>query len=453
MPFLKAGREARVGEHPSEEMLERFLRGELGPAARQPVVLHLLGGCPDCIRGMAPLAPVVLQPERDPLVGGPELEESYHDAIDRAFAAVRFHGVRAARVKRDKARTLEGLRKSGLLGIPWNGSRAGNLEAALERARELSRSDPAQMVYLLGLVVLTAGDLEEDGYEPREVADFQARAAGECANALRINHLPFDAEKWLGRAFALADEGTGDPLLYARLYDLAGSQRIAQHRYQEALQMLEHAFHQYKRLGDRHLAGRVLIKIGRAAGLMGHPKKALKLLDRGAAMINKAREPELVGVVVHNQVCFLTDSQRFEKALSLLTLNRALLWEIAGPKLLGIEARILNGLGHFDMAEDTLKEAKALLQEAGDSVHTGLACLDLSALLMAQGRMAEGRAEAEEALAIYKTLRIEPEARKALALVADALRAELATAAFLQSVVTFLRRLEHQPWLRFSPAF
>lgn len=442
-----------MGEHPSQEVLERFLRGELDAAGQRPVVLHLLGGCPECIQGMAPLAPAVLQPERDPLVGGPELEESYHDAIERAFAAVRFHGVRAARVKRDKAKALEGLRQGGLSGIPRSAGRGGILEASFERARELSRSDPPQMIYLLGLVVATAGDLEEEGYDPREVADFQARAAGECANALRIHHLPFDAEKWLGRAFGLADEGTGDPWLYARLYDLTGSQRTSQHRYQEALQMLEHAYQQYKRLGDRHLAGRVLINIGRTVGLMGHPKKALKLLDRGAAMINKAREPELTGLVIHNQVCFLAESQRFEKAFNLLTANRALLWEAAGPKLLAVEAQILVGLGHLDMAEDALKEAKALLHEAGDAVYGGLACLDLAALLLSQGRMVEGRAEAEEALAIYKAMRIEPEARKALALLADALRAELATAAFLQSVVTFLRRLKHRPWLRFTPAF
>lgn len=442
-----------MGEHPSQEVLERFLRGELDAAGQRPVVLHLLGGCPECIQGMAPLAPAVLQPERDPLVGGPELEESYHDAIDRAFAAVRFHGVRAARVKRDKAKALEGLRQGGLSGIPRSAGRGGILEASLERARELSRSDPPQMIYLLGLVVATAGDLEEEGYDPREVADFQARAAGECANALRIHHLPFDAEKWLGRAFGLADEGTGDPWLYARLYDLTGSQRTSQHRYQEALQMLEHAYQQYKRLGDRHLAGRVLIKIGRAVGLMGHPKKALKLLDKGAAMIDKAREPELVEIARHNRLCFLVDCGRFEAALALLLAHREELAQIAGGKLTGIEGRIYEGLGHLDMAEDAFRSGKAQLLDAGDSAHAGILALDLAALLMSQGRMAEGRAEAEEALAIYKALRIEPEARKALALLADALRAELATAAFLQGVAAFLRRLKDRPWLRFTPAF
>lgn len=442
-----------MGEHPSSEVLERFLRGGLETAERRQVVEHLLGGCRECARGMAPLAAVVLQPDRAPLVGGPELEESYHGAIERAFAAVRLHGVRAPRVKRDKAKALEGLRGKGLKGIPAAGSRAGLLEAALERARELRRSDPSQAALLLGLAATTAHDLVEEGYSAAQAADFQARAAGELANSLRIMHRPLDAERWLGKALEHARNGTGDPWLDARLLDLLGSLEVSRYKYQEALAVLEQAHNRYRSLGDRHLAGRVLLKMGMASGLAGFPEHALTLLDKGASMIHKGREPALEKAALNNQVYLLAECRQFAKALHLLTKHRAALWEAAGPKLLGTEARILAGLGHLDMAEDALNDAKAMLLKAEDLAHAGLASLDLAALLMQQGRTAEGRAEAEQALAIYRTLEIEPEARKALSLLAEALRSELVTAAFLEGVVTFLRRLEHQPWLRFTPGF
>ncbi len=442
-----------MGEHPSREVLERFLRGGLETAERRQVVEHLLGGCEECARGMAPLAAVVLHPDRAPLVGGPELEESYHGAVERAFAAVRLHGVRAPRVKRDKARALEGLRKKGLKGIPAAGSRAGLLEAALERARELRRSDPSQAALLLGLAAMTAHDLVKEGYSAAQVADFQARAAGELANSLRIIHRPLDAERWLGKAFEHARNGTGDPWLDARLLDLLGSLEVSRYKYEEALAVLEQAHNRYTSLGDRHLAGKMLIQMGRASGLGGFPEQALALLDKGTSMIDGNREPQLVGIVLHNRLYFLADCGRFQAALTLLLAHREVISEVGGGKLIGIEGRIYAGLKHFDMAEDAFRQGKLQLLEAGDPAHAGILALDLAALLMQQGRTAEGRAEAEQALATYRTLEIEPEARKALSLLAEALRSELVTAAFLEGVVTFLRRLEHQPWLRFTPGF
>lgn len=442
-----------MGEHPSSEVLERFLRGGLEAAERRQVVEHLLGGCGECARGMAPLAAVVLHPDRAPLVGGPELEESYHGAVEKAFAAVRLHGDRAPRVKRDKAKALEGLRKNGLKGVPPAGSRAGLLEAALERARELRRSDPSQAALLLGLAATTAQDLVEEGYSAEQVADFQARAAGELANSLRILHRPLDAEKWLGKALEHAQNGTGDPWLDARLLDLLGSLEVSRYKYSEALAVLEEAHNRYRSLGDRHLAGKMLVQMGMASGLAGFQEQALTLLDKGASMIHKGREPQLVGIVLHNRLYLLVDSRQFQAALALLLAHREEIAGLGGGKLVGIEGRIYAGLEHFDMAEDAFRQGKLQLLEAGDPAHAGILSLDLAALLMQQGRTAEGRAEAEQALATYRTLEIEPEARKALSLLAEALRSDLVTAAFLEGVVTFLRRLEHQPWLRFTPGF
>jgi hypothetical protein len=45
----------RAGEHPSPQVLLRFLMGEAGKAERRLVVRHLLRGCRGCTAGIAPI--------------------------------------------------------------------------------------------------------------------------------------------------------------------------------------------------------------------------------------------------------------------------------------------------------------------------------------------------------------------------------------------------------------
>jgi tetratricopeptide (TPR) repeat protein len=443
-----------MSRHPSRLVLERFLRGELEAEERRSVVEHLLGGCRLCAQEMAPLAAVVLHPDRFPPVAGPDVEESYDGAIERALAAVRLHGERAPQVKREKAKALDALTRKGAKGLGrLKVGSAATIEAALARGRELRHTDPDQMVYLLGLAAFSAHFLEDEGYAPEQIADTQARTLGEYANALRIVHRYAEADRYLVTAFEQAQDGTGDPWLFARLIDLLGSLFGSKYKYANAVRAFGRLDKVYESLGDRHLAGRALINMGFYAGLGGFPEEALRLLEMGARKVDPAREPALVGIALHNRLLFLAECGEFRKALSLLIEQREILGKVGASKLLGIEGRIYAGLGHLDMAKAAFEEGKAQLLGAGDPAHAGLLALDLAALLLRQGRTSEGRAEAEQALSIYRDLQIEREARKALALLGDALRSELVTAAFVERVVDFLLRLEHRPWLRFNPAF
>lgn len=444
-----------MNEHPPHSVLERFLRGDLDPVARRRVLLHLLPGCGVCVREMASLAAVALRPERMPSVAGPEAEERYHGAIERAFAAVRLHGRRASSVRKQTARARDVLARAGLDGLLRSQiAPAAIVEACLARARELRRADLAQGVSLTELAAVSARFVEQEGYPPEAAADLQALALAEHANTLRLVHRYADAERMIVSAFEHAEDGTGDPWLFARLYDLLGSYFGSRYKYGEAVRAFEQVGAMYGSLGDRHLAGRALIKQGLYTGLGGSPDDAVRLLEEGEREIDPAREPDLAGITLHNRLLFLAEAGHFGKALSLLIEQRDLLGQIGGAKILGIEGRIYAGLGHLDMAEAAFREGKARLLSAGDPAHAGLLVLDLSALLLQQGRTTEGRAEAQQALAIYRgDLEIEREARKALALLGEALRAELATAGFVRRVVDFLREVKRRPWLRFRPAF
>lgn len=441
-----------MDEHPSDKTLESFLRGGLDPAEQRRVLEHLLRGCGRCARGIAPLAELALHPQRTPPVAGPEEEEKYDAAIERAYAAVRLHGRRAPQVKRQTVKALDTLSREGIDGLlRLKIGPAAIAEAGMARARELRHSDPDQMVSLTELAALSAFFL--DGYPPESAADLQALTLAEHANALRIVHRYDAAEHHLMAAFRHAEAGTGDRWLSARLYDLLGSYRGSQYRYGEAVRAFKRVSTMYETLGDRHLSGRAQIAQGLYLGYDGAPVDAIRLLEKGARKIDPAREPELPKIAIHNRLLFLAEAGRFPDAMSLLMEQRDLLDNTWESKLLGIEGRVYAGLGHLDMSEGAFREGKARLLEAGDSAHAGLLALDLAALLLRQGRTAEGRAEAEKALAIFQDLEIEQEARRALNLLSDALQSKVATPSFVQRVVGFLRDVERRPWLQFKPAF
>jgi hypothetical protein len=47
--MTQARKEGAGGNHPAEEDLGRFMRGELAPGKAAPIVRHLLAGCAQCL--------------------------------------------------------------------------------------------------------------------------------------------------------------------------------------------------------------------------------------------------------------------------------------------------------------------------------------------------------------------------------------------------------------------
>src|SRR5262245_51368488 len=74
--------------HPNPQDLERFLLGELSPSETRVVTTHLILGCPDCRRRMAPLAAPLSGRTggEGRLAGEPAVD--YDSALTRAFARV-----------------------------------------------------------------------------------------------------------------------------------------------------------------------------------------------------------------------------------------------------------------------------------------------------------------------------------------------------------------------------
>jgi tetratricopeptide (TPR) repeat protein len=443
--------------HPSEGELQQFARGELGGMAARRVVGHLLHRCAPCAAKiqLAGLPPAAGAPPAAPLTA-----EDYDAAIERAVEGFRLHGSRVLAKKREARRIQQALaagewqpgRPHALRGRPTYAF----YEALLQRAWEVRFSDLREMVSLTWYACLAAGRLGRDGYTASQVADFQARAYGEHCNAQRAAHRLREAEEAFVRAVEFWKEGSKDFRLWVRLMDVRASLLGALHRTDEALDVLDDVFQAYSQLGDRHSAGRAQVKRGVYIGNGGDPESAVELLDEALKLLDAQREPDLVSMATHNRLWFLVDCGRCRQARSDLWRQRRWmagyrgLGEIPRVKVTYLEARINAGLGELDRAERALRSALDGLAAEELRVLRGVVSLELAVVWMRQGRLAEATALAAETAASLLAFGVPREAQKALNVLLAAIEGQAATAALVQEVVDFLRRVEHSPQARFE---
>ncbi|MFL6291282.1 MAG: hypothetical protein ACJ759_10335, partial [Thermoanaerobaculia bacterium] len=206
-----------------------FLAGGLEPGDLHRVTRHLLSGCPDCRSRLIAAEP-------------PEPDEVYDACITRARRAVRRL---EPRLKRDKERLEKGLpliREKGFTGLTWaeyRPFRVVHVEILLRLSFELRYSKPWEMLRL----AQTARFAMEETDHPVHYAealhfDLRARVWAELANAYRVNELFQEAGEALETARSLVEQGTGDPMLAARIDDLEASLRKDQRRLDDACRLL-----------------------------------------------------------------------------------------------------------------------------------------------------------------------------------------------------------------------
>lgn len=443
-----------LNDHPTSADLEAFLEDKLDPSRVRSLVAHMMQGCESCRLFVAPRLGEVLE---EPAVSDTADFEVYDAAVTQAIEAVQLHGTlaleRTRKFRKALARLIEGgldaldLRRFGLFA---------SVEALLARSWQLRHENPELMVHLAYFASSISRRLGKEGFAQEQVMDLQARAVGEYANALRVANRLDEAEAHLLEAFQLAAFGTGDSALELRLQDLKASLLGTQHRYPEAIKLLDHLYAVRLAHADQHAAGRVLITKGLYVGNGGDVDEALALLEKGSAMLDSTRDSELMRLAIHNRLKFMVEDARLEAALTFLEQHRDLLrtgGQLDRCKLLLTESRICFGLGQLALAEEGFREAKAGFLALRVDGHAALTGLDLATVLMRQGKSTEARKSATEALQVFTRLRIPDTQVEALLVLAEALRSELLSAGLLQSVADFLRRAEHDSRARYQPRF
>lgn len=430
--------------HPTHEMLEAFSNGSLTSHAARAVVAHLVGGCSECRQSLALMTGPLFSPLPEEEVEiSAELDAAYDSAISAAYAAALAKTGGVAR--RDPARVVPGAE-----GLPLPGE-AGFAtpdvcETLMDRSYELRFTDPAAMLRLAELASQSAEELDAEVYGAENVADLQARAWAEMANAYRIIGDLSQADRMMTRAVDCRSRGTGDPRLLARLSDLAASLACAQRRFDQAFRLLDIGYSIYLKLGDRHSAGRVLIARGLYAGYTGDPLEGIRYLVHGLNTIDRAKEPKLAFQALHNIVLLRVELGEYEEARRSLQQMRPLYArfndDLDDIKLRWVEGKIAAGLGEFEEAEEAFAESRDRLDRAGLGYRAALVSLDLVSVWLQQGRTAEIRQLVAELLVTFRAVGVEREALAGVLLLRDAVECEQATVELLQLIAHSLGKLD-----------
>ena len=429
--------------HPTHEMLEAFSSGSLSSRAARAVVAHLVGGCSQCREAMALMAGPLFAPlaeETGEVEISAELDTAYDAAISAAFATA---------LARSGA-VLRSAPVNGAEGLPLPGepgfATPDVCETLLGRSFSLRFNDPGAMLRLAELAAQSAEDLDAEVYGAESVADLQARAWAEVANAHRvIGDLP-QADRMMTRAVDCRSRGTGDARLLARLSDLAASLACAQRQFDQAFRLLDIAYSIYAKLGDTHAAGRILIARGLYAGYTGDPLEGIRFLVHGLETIDRARDPKLAFQALHNILILRVELGEYEEARRTLQNMRPLYEsfydEMAEVKVRWMEGRIAAGLGELHEAEQAFVEARDMFDRAGLGYRAALVSLDLVSVWLQQGRIGEIQQLVAELLVTFRAVGVEREALAGVLLLRDAVECEQATVELLHLIAHCLGKLD-----------
>jgi tetratricopeptide (TPR) repeat protein len=433
-------------DHPTQEELQDFVRGTLGRERAGAVLRHVLRGCRACYPETAePLALIT-----------PSIKD-YDAAIDRAFETARAFQRKWESERQKVQRILARMDRQGdedLSSLSAADFGPVLVEALLERSWALRHENPARMRDLAFLAKMAAGRLSFRKYGEERVADLQCRAWAEYANACRVAECLDEAEAAFHQAYIYQDQGSGDPLLTARLMDLHSSLFRARRKFAKARETLLMVHKTYLQYGQKHYAGRAILKMGIYTGYSGEPEKALRLLKRGLKLIDESFDPEIVFFAVHNQLWFTADCGRFEEAQKLVFLNR---WRYEGAaklnriKLRWLEGRIDAGLGKHDRAVNVFQEVRDGFEEAEQDFLAALTALDMALSLLHRGKTDEARDTVLDAVETFRRLVIEREMLVALHFLQQAFSLGIAKTTLLEDVIGFLHRAEHDPEAKFEP--
>jgi tetratricopeptide (TPR) repeat protein len=400
---------------------------------------------------MAPFATAMFMPGAGP---EPQLSADQEAAYDRSIAAAYAKAMEVER-RLDTEREAAARKAENLLevaSLPEGAVTWGLYESLLEKSRSLRYSDSAGMLRMADLARLAADRLDPEVYGAERRTDAQARAWAELANAYRVAEDFTQAEVAMACALDLRTRGTGDPLLYARIADLAASLLVAQRRFKEAFSMLDFAYAIHLRYSDSHEVGRIVLLRGLYTGYAGKPEEGLQLLSRGLSLIDRSRDAKLVFHTLHNILLSRIELGEYAQAQLQLQRMRPLYAAHAGwldrVKLLRLEGEIAAGLGDLVTAEATFQQIREDLNDAGLGYQAALVSLDLAGVWLRQSRTLEVRGLVSEIVSSFQVLGVEREALSAIHLLQDALERDQATLEVVRLVGGILRRLQNEPVMR-----
>lgn len=329
----------------------------------------------------------------------------------------------------------------------------GVFELLVERSLEVTIQDAAHGETLGLLALRLSNHLGAARYGTERIADLQARAWAYIGNSRRMRFDFAAAEEAFQFAHARLKEGTQDGLERAIFLDLRASLRRAQRRFGDALRLLGRAVTIFRGAGERHRAGRSLVKMSTVHHHAGDPAAGIPLLHQALELIDPEREPRLLLCARHNLIDYHAEIGHFVEAQKLYREARPLYRSFNEPWVQNrrswVRGKIARGLGQFKQAETRFLAARDGFVKEGIPYDTALVSLELALLYAEQGRTEELKRLAADMVPIFTSQYIHREALAALTFLRQAVEAEQASRELVVRVAEFLRKSEHDPELRF----
>jgi tetratricopeptide (TPR) repeat protein len=437
-------------EHVPEELLGRFLRAEVSKQEGRRVVRHLATGCQQCTELMRGIS-AHLGPWSEGQAGW---EEAYEEVFLRALAFASREEQRIALERLLGWGQWAGLEplspetRSALVESDGSYHTFGLYDRLLEASRLYVRREPAEAVDVVRLAVLVAERLDPERHGKARVADLRASAWAELGNAKRLASDFEGARGAFNEAWRiLEEEGTNDPLEQAHLLSLEASYMNDMGEFETAETALEDALDTYRRIGDTHRQGRILLKMGDAIGHvdpargLGHIRKALSLIDA-------TEEPRLQLCAQHDCAWYLNDCGQPTEALAVLEQARPLYRQFPDVytqlRLHWLEGRISFNLDQLDHAESTFRQLWEELRSRDLNHELVLLSIDLAEVLVRKGQPNRAAELVEECVPILTSWRIHTDALAAWIVFQQALARQQVEGVVFDRVRQYFRR----HWIR-----
>jgi tetratricopeptide (TPR) repeat protein len=310
-------------------------------------------------------------------------------------------------------------------------------------------AEDAEPVELAQRAVDAAEKLDPATEGAQEVADLQAQVWAELADAFRTADRLAMAEIALSHAFEARQEGTGSPLLQARMAELCASLLCDQRYFAEAFELLDFAHRTYEEHQAGHDAGRVLIEKGMQAGRSGDPEAGIQLIARGLQKIEPGRDPRLAFQALHSILLFRVELGEFKAVRQQIWQMRPLYElqddRIARLQLRGMEGTVYQGLGEIDRALRALQQARDGFLEEGLNYDAALVAFEIVEIWLGQGKWGDATRLLQEMVDIFSRRSMDRESVASLVLLRDATERGRLTPEALANIAMFFKLLQSSP--------
>ncbi len=461
-------------DHPTPEMLRSFLVTRLSDVESDRVEAHLVNhGCERCLFAAREMLPELdfgrregvrryilgIHPE---LEGGGDRERGQEGLGQALRQTERFAVVveceralapqligelerRPLLARREAIRSLDRYQLFGLA------------ETLCEASREAVFSDVVRAIELGELAVEVADCLDPALYTSPITADQRALARAILGNARRTGSDLFGAERAFAEGLPFLSRGTKAGVVQAQFRSLLGSLRIDQTRFGEAARVLDEARELVDPEDTPELLVRVALQLGRCAGFVGQPKRAVEVFREAAEQAEGLRDVRLQLNAAHNVSWYLVEAGDSLEALATYEKTRPLYDRFATDPWVQLrrrwlEGRIHAGLGDFETANQALSEVRAEASRRELGYEVAMVSLELALVYLDLGDPARVQELAEELTPVFLSQELHRHAVAAVYLFRDAARAQRATAGFVREVLAYLRRARNNPYLRFEPS-